>query len=110
MIKDGGGRNCLVPRGFLYHFALPRVRARFEPPGTRVAILNIRHKGERMVDLLLPIILLAVLIGLSVAIGYICLEFVVRMIGRGLGVNFAPQPAVRRTGKEMMHWPQVRRM
>jgi hypothetical protein len=37
-----------------------------------------------MASYILPILFIAALIGLSLCIGYLCLEFVVRMISRGL--------------------------
>jgi hypothetical protein len=49
-----------------------------------------------MVDLILAIIIIAALIGISAGIGFLCIEFVVRLIGRGLGVEFARARAVRR--------------
>lgn len=49
-----------------------------------------------MVALVLLIIFIAALIGISVGIGFLCLELVVRMIGRGLGVDFAHKGAIHR--------------
>jgi hypothetical protein len=51
-----------------------------------------------MAGLILAIIVIAASIGISAAIGFICLELVVRLIGRGLGVEFAPARTVRRSG------------
>jgi len=42
-----------------------------------------------MADLILAIIVIASLIGVSAGIGFLCLEFVIRLIGLGLGVEFA---------------------
>jgi hypothetical protein len=42
-----------------------------------------------MVSYILPILLLALLIGVSLSIGYICLELIVRMISRGLSRELA---------------------
>ena len=50
-----------------------------------------------MVDLILAIIVIAALIGISAAIGFLCIEFVVRLIGRGLGVEFTRAQTVRQT-------------
>jgi hypothetical protein len=46
-----------------------------------------------MAAYVIPIVFLAAVIGVSVGIGYLCLEFAVRMIGRGLRVGL---PKVRR--------------
>jgi hypothetical protein len=49
-----------------------------------------------MVALIILIIFFAAVIGLSVGIGFVCLEFVVRMIGRGLGVGLVSKGAIHR--------------
>ena len=42
-----------------------------------------------MAAYILPILLIALLIGVSLCIGYICLELIGRMISRGLGRELA---------------------
>ena len=49
-----------------------------------------------MAALIISILFLAAVIGLSVGIGFLCLEFVVRMIGRALGVEFGPKGMIQR--------------
>lgn len=49
-----------------------------------------------MVALIVSILFLAAVIGISVGIAFLCIEFVVRMIGRGLGADFGPKGAIHR--------------
>jgi hypothetical protein len=49
-----------------------------------------------MVVLIVSILFLAAVIGVSVGIAFLCLEFVVRMIGRGLGVDLRPKGPIHR--------------
>jgi hypothetical protein len=52
--------------------------------------------GDKMAALIISILFLAAVIGLSVGIGFLCLEFVVRLIGRALGVEFGPKGVIQR--------------
>lgn len=50
-----------------------------------------------MVAYVLLILIIGVAIGITLGIGYLCLEFVVRMIGRGLGAQAPTESARRRS-------------
>lgn len=49
-----------------------------------------------MAALIISIVFLLAVIGISVGIGFICLEFVVRMIGRGLRADLVPKSVIQR--------------
>ncbi|HVG18993.1 MAG TPA: hypothetical protein VNI02_08055 [Blastocatellia bacterium] len=49
-----------------------------------------------MVALIMSILLIAAAVGISIGIGFLCLEFVVRLIGRGLGADFSPKEMIER--------------
>jgi hypothetical protein len=63
--------------------------------GTEVAKKECRRMME-MLALVLPIIITVTIIGLTLGISFICVEMVLRFIGRGLRVEPAPVPVIRR--------------
>jgi hypothetical protein len=50
-----------------------------------------------MVAYILLMLIIGILIGITLGIGYLCLEFVVRLIGRGLGAEAPTENARRRS-------------
>lgn len=49
-----------------------------------------------MVAFIMSILLIAAVIGIAIGIGFLCLEFVVRLIGRGLGADFGSKEMIQR--------------
>ena len=49
-----------------------------------------------MLALILPVIITATIIALTLGISFFCMEMVIRLIGRGLSSQPAPVPTIRR--------------